>query len=94
MDVKLHTVGRITRGQYKDWYVFIQTYPNKSSYLILISNNKMFGKDEKNNLIEGSVGYDSWMPDQISLEHHFEVNGWEVEWLDDWTPEWLKDEAE
>jgi hypothetical protein len=95
MEIKVHTVGRITaEDRYNGWYVFIQTYKKSNNYLILTANNKVFGGDENGNRIEGTIAYDSWMPDMVSLENYFEVNGWQVEWLEDQKPAWLKDEAE
>jgi len=95
MEIKVHMVGRITaENRYNGWYVFIQTYRKSGDYLILICNNKLFGADENGNRIEGTIAYDEWLPDMVSLENYFEVNGWQVEWLDDPKPEWLEDEAE
>jgi len=94
MEVRFHTFGQILEGKYKGWYVFVQTYKNNQGYLILLSNNQDFGKDKEGNLIEGSQGYDSWMPDKPSLENHFQVNVWQIEWLDDWHLSWVKDVAE
>ena len=94
MDVRVHTAGRITTGEYKDWYVFVQTYGNSDNYLILLANNATFGKNEDGKLIEGAKGYGSWMPDRVSLENHFEVKGWQVEWLPDVVVKRLKNEAE
>ncbi|MBZ0281258.1 MAG: hypothetical protein K8L97_11000 [Anaerolineae bacterium] len=95
MEIKVHTVGRITaEDRFNGWYVFIQTYKNSEHFLVLKANTKQFGADEKGNGIEGTIVYDSWMPDMVSLENYFEVNGWDVEWLDDPKPEWLEDETD
>ena len=93
-DVRVHTVGHILDGKYKDWYIFVQTYRHSSRYLIVKSNNKMFGGDDEGKRIEGSVNYDSWMPDMLSVEHHFELNFPNIEWLEDRKPVWLDDYAD
>ncbi len=94
MEIHLHTVGKIIEGtKYKNWYVFVQTY-GTSSYLVLISNNKFFGRDEEGNRIIDSEGYDSWMPDMPSLEYHFTKHNWVVEWLPDDRPSWMEDVAQ
>jgi hypothetical protein len=92
MDVKVHTIGRITAGKYKGWYVFIQTYRKYDHYLIVIANNKRFGKDKNGHLIKGTVGYDDWMPNIESVENL--LDDWNVEWLDGQKPKWLPDEAD
>ncbi len=90
--MRIHTVGQILDGKYKDWYVFVQTYRHSSShYLILICNNIMFGRDDDGKLIQGTEGYDSWMPDTISLEYHFELNFPHVEWLEGIKLKWQPD---
>ncbi|MEP6988936.1 MAG: hypothetical protein ABI970_25260 [Chloroflexota bacterium] len=93
-DVRIHTVGHILDGKYKDWYVFIQTNRRSSSYLILKANNITFGRDDDGNLIEGSLGYDSWMPDMLSVEYHFELNFPNIEWLDDQKLKWIPNHAD
>ncbi len=93
MEIKLHTVGNIVSGdKYVGWCIFVQTYGKQGSYLVLLSDDKTFGKDENGELVEGE-GYDSWMPDMPSLEYHFAQHNWEIEWLD-WKPAWIKDVAE
>lgn len=90
--IKIHTVGHITMGlKYKDWYIFIQTYSDTGSYLLLISDDKTFGKDDEGNIVDGE-GYDSWFPDMLSVEHHCEKHHWQIEWLD-WRPNWIENHA-
>jgi len=91
-DIKIHTVGHIVEGiKYKDWYIFIQTYSDTGSYLLLISDEKYFGKDNEGNLL-GGEGYDSWFPDMLSVEHHCEKHQWQIEWLE-WRPSWIENHA-
>ena len=94
-EVRLHTVGRIEHGgKYQGWYVFVQPFRNAGAYLILISNNEKFGKDETGQLIEGSVGYDDWVPDKETLAAYFGQYGWEINWLDEKKSAWLSDWAD
>ncbi len=96
MEIHLHTVGKIVEGdKYKNWYVFIQTYQNTDSYLVLISNNRSFGLDDEGNLLPDTEGYDDWIPDIPSLEYYLtEKYNWVIEWLPDYRPGWLEDVAQ
>lgn len=94
MEIKIHTVGKIINGnEYKNWYIFIQTFRKTGHYLLLMSNNKKFGKDENGNLIEGREGYDDWAEDIVTLQSYFNNRDWEIEWLDD-KPVWLPNEID
>ena len=93
MEIKIHTIGHIVDGiKYKDWHVFIQTYSDTGSYLLLISDNKYFGRIDYDNLLAESEGYDSWLPDMGSLKYHCEKHQWQIEWLD-WRPSWIENHA-
>ena len=93
MKIKIHTVGRVRSGKkYVDWYVFVQTFRKHGHYLVLISDDKTFGKDENGNLVDGE-GYDEWIPDKQTLQDYFNQHDWEVEWLDD-KPAWLPNEID
>lgn len=94
-EVKLHTIGRIEHGEkYQDWYIFIQSFRNGTAYLILISNNELFGKDDNGELIEGSIGYDDWVPDKEALTAYFRQYNWRVNWLIEKKAAWLSNIAD
>jgi hypothetical protein len=94
-EIKVHAVGKIEQGKkYLGWYVFVQTYRSSEAFLILISNNELFGRDENGKLIEGAIGYDDWVPDKVALASYFKQYDWKVNWLGEKKAAWLPNVSE
>ena len=72
-DIKINTHGLITKGKYTGWYIYVEDDSNDGGgYYIL------FKKALENN----TEGYDHWMENFEDVKNCFEVEQWEVKWLD------------
>ncbi|MDX2074911.1 MAG: hypothetical protein SFZ02_00650 [bacterium] len=81
----INQIGKITQGQYKDWYVLIEPYEQEDEmFLILICNYPSFKKGELPKELEAkAIGYDSFAQNIPSLLLHIE--DWHIDW--DWKSE-------
>lgn len=71
--IKTNELGKILKGEYKGWYVFVEVLGDEGDALIHILR-----KDEANNIwVEG---YDSWVDSAESIQGYFEESEWEIEW--------------
>jgi len=77
--IRLSTPGKIIKGIYSGWYIYIESL--YGGYLILLSNMNNFEGNGKTTKIQGSQGYDNWVENYQSVELTFEINEWEVEWV-------------
>ena len=75
----INQIGKITHGQYKDWYVLIEQ--EDEMFLILICNYPSFKKGELPEELEAkAIGYDSSAENIPSLLLH--IKNWHIDW--DW----------
>jgi hypothetical protein len=70
--IKIGTVGRITKGIYAGWYVFIEAHEG-GSFTIFTSDTRDYR--------QATEGYDNWAQDLGSVEATLEHWGAEVDWL-------------
>lgn len=69
-EIKINRYGKIIKGDYKGWVVFIQDdKENTGGYLILISQEK-----------KSDIGFDAWVENYDDLKQYFLESEWEIEW--------------
>jgi hypothetical protein len=78
----INQIGKITQGQYKDWYVLIEPYEQEEEmFLILICNYPSFKKGELSKEQESlAVGYDIFARNVETVIG--EIEDWHIDW--DW----------
>ena len=75
MEIKINTVGLITSGLDKGWYVrILDDTENSEGYLIVVFNSP----DVKSKQFQA---FDSWVENLEDLYEYFKESSWKVDWV-------------
>lgn len=83
MDILLNKSGLITRGKYKEWFIYVEPYLGNADngYIMLISQENYV--KNKYTIPVGTEAYDIHCEDIESVEDNLEARQiQEIQWID------------